>query len=238
VADVAAFDFDGTLTEGGSVFDFLAALVGRRQVTAASMALAPRLAQAALMGGTVADRTKEQLFQRVLAGIPVAQAESVAEQFARDHLNRHQRADVRARFEWHRDRGDRLVIVSASPELYLGEVGRALGADQVIATRLEVDADGHLTGRYDGANCRGEEKLTRLRQWIDTVAESDEGVGSAGADEGVGGPGGSTVWAYGNSRGDLRMLRAAEVGVNVGRLGRFGKLRGFPGLAATGPGVG
>ena len=30
MTDVAAFDFDGTLTDGGSVFGFLAAVVGRR----------------------------------------------------------------------------------------------------------------------------------------------------------------------------------------------------------------
>ena len=41
------------------------------------------------------------------------------------------------------------------------------------------------------------------------------------------------LWCYGNSRGDLTMLRAADVGVNVGRLGRFGSLRAFPGLRGT-----
>ena len=66
VADVAAFDFDGTLTNGGSVFDFLAAVSGRRAVLRASASLAPRLAQAAVAGGTVADDTKQELFVRVL----------------------------------------------------------------------------------------------------------------------------------------------------------------------------
>jgi hypothetical protein len=59
MTDVAAFDFDGTLTDGGSVFDFLAAVVGRKTVLRATVELAPRLARAALAGGTVADRTKE-----------------------------------------------------------------------------------------------------------------------------------------------------------------------------------
>ena len=46
---------------------------------------------------------------------------------------------------------------------------------------------------------------------------------------------GASLWAYGNSRGDLRMLRAADTGVNVGRLGRLGRLRDFKGLDETGP---
>jgi hypothetical protein len=45
-------------------------------------------------------------------------------------------------------------------------------------------------------------------------------------------PGGSgpLLWAYGNSAGDRQLLAGADVGVDVGRLGRFGKLRGFPRL--------
>jgi hypothetical protein len=38
------------------------------------------------------------------------------------------------------------------------------------------------------------------------------------------------LWAYGNGRGDLRLLNAADHGVNAGRLGRFGRLHRFPSL--------
>ncbi len=217
--DVAAFDFDGTLTEGGSVFGYLSALRGPAVVVPAALALAPRLLHAAVAGGTVADRTKELLFERVLAGVALERAEEVGTEFVLDHLDRHLRSGVQRRFDWHRGRGDRVVIVSASPEIYVREAGVRLGADGVVATRLAVSREGALTGHYEGANCRGEEKLRRLRQWI------DESGGSEGR-----------LWAYGNSRGDLRMLRAADVGVNVGRLGPVGRLRSFPGLDGTEPG--
>ena len=162
--DLAAFDFDGTLTEGGSVFAFLAAVAGRRAVTRPSASLSPALARAAVAGGTVADDTKQRLFRRVLAGVEVDRLEAVARQFAEDHLRDHLRDDVHRRFGWHRDRGDRLVIVSASPEAYVAPIGRLLGADHVVATRLAVE-DGRLTGGYEGRNCRGEEKLLRLQAW-------------------------------------------------------------------------
>jgi HAD superfamily hydrolase (TIGR01490 family) len=215
VTDVAAFDFDGTLTTGGSVLPFLAAVSDRRTVVNAIAALWPGLLHGAVVAGTVADRNKERLFERVLAGVSIEHLTSVSSGFAPDHLARHRRDDVRSWFDWHRSRGDRVVIVSASPECYVGEAGALLGADGVIATRLEVAANGSLTGRYDGKNCRGDEKLRRLRAWID----EEEPTGR--------------LWAYGNSRGDLRMLSAADVGVNVGRLGRFGQLRQFGGLAAV-----
>jgi phosphatidylglycerophosphatase C len=214
--DVAAFDFDGTLTDRGSVFGYLSALRGPAAVMSAAAALSPRLAHAALAGGAAADRTKELLFERVMAGIDLEQAESVGTAFAHRHLDHHLRPSVRQRFDWHRRRGDRVVIVSASPELYVGPAGDLLGADGVIATRLAVDDRGILTGRYEGENCRGDEKLRRLQLWI-----AESGAAPAG------------VWAYGNSRGDLRMLRGADVGVNVGRLGPVGRLRSFPGLDGT-----
>lgn len=218
MADVAAFDFDGTLTDGGSVFDFLAAISGRQAVLRASLALAPKLAHAALVGGTVADTTKEELFVRVLAGVGAERFDEVAAGFAVRHLAAHVRPEVRRRLDWHRGRGDDVVVVSASPDAYVRVAADRLGADGAIATRLVVDGGGCLTGRYDGGNCRGEEKILRLRAWM-------AGRGLEGA----------RLWAYGNSRGDLRMLRAADTGVNVGRLGRLGRLRDFKGLDETGP---
>jgi HAD superfamily hydrolase (TIGR01490 family) len=220
LTDVAAFDFDGTLTEGGSVFGFLSAVVGRGPVLSAAAALSPRLTHAALAGGSAADRTKELLFERVLAGVPAGVVDGVAVTFARQHLARHLRPTVRQRFDWHRGRGDRVVIVSASPEVYVREAAAQLGADGVIATRLAVDGGDALTGRYEGMNCRGEEKIRRLRLWIDQSGEPPK-----------------RVWAYGNSRGDLRMLHAADIGVDVGRLGRWGRLRSFPRLDGLGEGT-
>jgi phosphatidylglycerophosphatase C len=216
--DVAAFDYDGTLTHGGSVFGFLSALAGRPAVVVSSLALAPQLAHAALVGGDSADRTKERLFQRVMGGTTIERLEAVAAGYGREHLSRHLRADVGDRLDWHRKRGDRVVVVSASPEVYVREAADCLGVDGVIATRLEVAADGSVTGRYDGANCRGAEKLRRLRLWIEASGQAPV-----------------RIWCYGNSRGDLVMLRAADVGVNVGRLGRLGALRAYPGLHRAGP---
>jgi phosphatidylglycerophosphatase C len=206
---VAAFDFDGTLTDGGSVFKFLSAVVGAGTAYRAAASLSPRLAHAALVGGSVADTTKESLFERTLAGVRVERLEEVAADFAPAHLERHLRPEVQKRLDWHRGRGDRVVVVSASLDVYVRIAGTLLGADGVVATRL-ADEDGVVTGHYEGANCRGEEKVRRLRSWVEHS-------------QGPSGP----LWAYGNSRGDLKMLRAADIGVNVGRLGRIGRLREY-----------
>ncbi len=220
-ATVAAFDFDGTLTRGGSVVPFLIAVRGLLPVLGALARNAPTLVRAAIAGGPAADAAKEAVFVRVLGGVPAAQAEKVGERFAERHLEHRLRPEVRARLEWHRQQGHLVVIVSASPEYYVGPAGRSLGVDGVLATRLAVDASGRLTGRYDGKNCRGAEKYARVVAWLRT-----DGPSASGSVQ-------PTLWAYGNSRGDLRLLDAADHGVDAGQLGRFGRLHRFPSLAAV-----
>jgi len=216
--EVAAFDLDGTLTRGGSEIYFLARLRGVVPVALAILHVLPGLVRGALVAGAAADEAKESLFSRLLTGLPVEEADRVAAGFAEQHLRRRLRPEMRDRLEWHRRRGHRVVIVSASPELYVRVVADLLGADGALATRLEVGG-GLLTGRYEGQNCRGAEKYARLMGWM-----RSEGLTGNGAPQPV-------LWAYGNARGDLRLLHAADHGVNCGRLGRLGRLRRFPRLS-------
>jgi phosphatidylglycerophosphatase C len=216
---VAAFDFDGTLTSGGSVFPFLVALRGMWPVVRAVVALSPQLLRSALVGGTAADTAKQRLFTRLLGGLPAQVVEERSIEFAHRHLARHLRQDARLRLQWHQRQGHHVVIVSASPECYVRPAGELLGVDGVLATRLAVGGGGLLTGNYEGQNCRGAEKYARL-----VVHLRSHGLLGGGGDQ-------TELWAYGNSRGDLRLLNAADHGVDAGLLGPLGRLRRFPRLA-------
>lgn len=214
-AVVAAFDFDGTLTHGGSVVPFLVRVGGRRVVAGALVHALPALACSALLGGSWADRAKERLFERVLAGVPADHAAQAGAEFAADHVGRRLRPDARARLAWHRARGHRVVVVSASPDLYVTPAAALVGAEAALATRLEVSG-GALTGRYDGGNCRGARKYARVAEWMRA-----EGLERSA----------TVLWAYGNSRGDRALLRAADHGVDAGLLGKLGRLRRYPRLS-------
>jgi phosphatidylglycerophosphatase C len=213
---VAAFDLDGTLTTGGSVFRWLRVVAGDRTAYEAALHLAMPLIDGALRSGTAADQAKERLFRALLAGRELDQVTAVSRFFVLGHLAAHRRDDVIARLGWHRARGDDVVIVSASPQLYVDVVAETLGADGAVGTRLAVDTGGRLTGGYDGLNCRGEEKLRRAREWI---SQRHYEVAPE-------------VYAYGNSRGDRRLLASADHPFDVGRLGPLGALRTYPRLRA------
>jgi phosphatidylglycerophosphatase C len=219
---VAAFDFDGTLTDSGSVFPFLVDLRGAWPVLRAVVRFSPELVRAALVGGSTADDAKERLFRRLLGGLSVEVVDRRSAAFARRHLQRHLREDTRRRLEWHRRQGHHIVIVSASPECYVSPAGDDLGVDGVVATRLAVGGGGLLTGGYEGKNCRGAEKYARLVVYLRARGL----LSNNGGEQPV-------LWAYGNSRGDLRLLNAADHGVDAGRLGPLGRLRRFPRLSAV-----
>jgi phosphatidylglycerophosphatase C len=211
---VAAFDLDGTLTEGGSVFPWLRHLSGSPALFRAASGLAVPLLVGAVRSGASADAAKERLFRALLAGRDYEEVHDVSRQFALEHLAEKARPHTLARLNWHLEKGHDVVIVSASPQLYVDVVAQSLDVVGAIGTRLAVDPLGKLTGSYLGKNCRGSEKLRRLSEWI-------EERHYASAPE---------IYAYGNSRGDMRMLNGATFGFNAGRLGYLGALRRFPRL--------
>jgi phosphatidylglycerophosphatase C len=217
---VAAFDLDGTLTNRGSVVHWLTAVAGAAGVRRSLLHHAHALARGAIRSGTAADDAKEELFTSVLAGRSIDDVIAVSAAFADDHLARAVRPQVVARLTEHLDAGHVVVLVSASPALSVARIAVALGAHGAAATELEVGPDATLTGRYEGANCRGEEKLRKVRALLETLAPNPAGTARP-------------MYAYGNSRGDLRLLAAADHPVDVSRLGRLGRLRRFPRLGAV-----
>jgi HAD superfamily hydrolase (TIGR01490 family) len=211
---VAAFDLDGTLTEGGSVFPWLKAIAGRGRTWRAAVSLTVPLAIGAIRSSQWADNAKERLFLKLLAGLDEQVVMAESRTFARAHLDGEGRALLLTRLAWHRDQGHDVVIVSASPQVYVDVMTELLGANGGLGTRLAVDPRGRLTGGYLGKNCRGSEKLRRLDEWI--------------AQRHYATP--PDIFAYGNSRGDRRMLSGSMHPFNVGKLGRVGSLRRFPRL--------
>ena len=71
--------------------------------------------------------------------------------------------------QWYRDQyQDTDIVISASPEFLLAPIAKRLKIQAVLATRM----DKH-TGKIKGENCRGEEKLHRLRTYDQKLKISD-----------------------------------------------------------------
>ena len=193
---VAVFDVDGTLTTRDCVTPFLRRSAGSRLPLA--LVRHPVALVSALLRRDN-DRLKE-LASESLRGVEADEVARLGTTFAREIEERLLRPDTVARLHRHRELGHTVALASASFAAYLIPLGTRLGAEAVICTELEVGADGRLTGRLKGRNCRGHEKARRVQEWLT----------GAGLDA-------ATLWAYGDSPADAPLLELADHAVWVRR---------------------
>ena len=193
VVEVAAFDFDGTLTRRDTLLPYLRRSLGWPRFLLALLRSSPWLAAYACRL-TSNHRAKARLLQASLGGRSAAQIERWSADFVAQYLPRQWQEETLARLHWHQQQGHGCVIVSASPGIYLHGVGDALHMDAVLCTELEI-RDGTLTGRMATRNCHGEEKVLRLQAWL-----AGRGVSVASV----------VLHAYGDSRGDVPLLNLAD----------------------------
>lgn len=92
-----------------------------------------------------------------------------------------------------------VVVVSASPDLFILPACEKLGITHVISTTLRIHEDGYTLG----TNCRGSEKTIRLREVFPTQR---------------------IVQAYSDNTDDLPLLHAAEQGFLI----KKGAIRSVP----------
>jgi phosphatidylglycerophosphatase C len=186
---IVAFDFDGTLTTKDSFTAFLAWKAGPLAYFIGLLLLTPHIVAYALHRDR--GRLKAAAAARFLGGASAEGLAADAERYAVLHAQSMFRPDaIQAWRNW-RSQGAFMVIVTASPETTVQPFARGLGADLLIGTQLAVSQEGNVTGRFESPNCRGPEKVRRLRE-----AFGDDVVLAA---------------AYGDTTGDREMLRLADI---------------------------
>ncbi len=187
---VAAFDFDCTISTRDTLLPFLFHCFGYARVVGSAPFLVPfYIGQ--LIGLYDRQKAKERLFCYFFDGFDMSDFQRLASEFSAKCIPKMIRPKARERIEWHKKQGHRLVVVSAAVEYYLKDWCAANGFDAVVATRLQTK-NNKLTGLLDGTNCRRQEKVTRLQQYLATDRES------------------YTLYAYGDSVGDKELLDFAD----------------------------
>jgi len=185
---IVAFDFDGTLTIHDSFTRFLRWRAGGGGWLLGLARMAPDLA--AFILDRDRGRLKAASVREFLKGTPRRQLEADAEAFAGQVWPGFLRYDALACWKDWGAKGAYRVIVTASPETTVAPFARRLQADALLGTPVVFDTDDRVTGAFAGPNCRGEEKVRRLRA-------------AFGADM-------KLAAAYGDTSGDTEMLAMAE----------------------------
>jgi HAD superfamily hydrolase (TIGR01490 family) len=181
---VAAFDFDGTITYGDTLHLFLM-FASPFKAPVLFAKISPWLL-AYTLGFLSRKQMKQIALKAFFAGTPLEDLQKIARKFSLTKLTSKIKPESLKRIQWHQARGDRLILVSASIDTYLIPWAETVGFEKVLASRLEV-IDGKVTGNILGKNCREEEKVRRLEEYLGPRKNY-------------------TLYAYGNSDGDRAML--------------------------------
>lgn len=115
--------------------------------------------------------------------------------------------------ERHRDRGDVLLVITATNSFVTEPIVDLYGIPHLIATTPEF-VDGRYTGRYLGTPCFQGGKVTRLKEWLAARNEALDGA-----------------WFYSDSHNDQPLLELVDNPVAVdpdATLAAIAASRGWP----------
>jgi HAD superfamily hydrolase (TIGR01490 family) len=96
----------------------------------------------------------------------LAQAQQAHAQFMSEVIEPEIKAQARQLIKTHQERGDHVMIVTATNEFVTGPIAKALGVEDLIAVELERDETGWINGRIKGIPSMREGKVARLKQWF------------------------------------------------------------------------
>jgi phosphatidylglycerophosphatase C len=193
---LAVFDLDGTITRHDTLACYVLGFLRRRRYWRwpALLLVAPALVGHAL-GRIDRGALKSAFIRAALGGCRREELEAWTVSFVDRLLAAGCFPQALEAIGAHARAGDHLVLMSASPDLYVPAIARALGFKEVICTGVRWDGE-RLGGELTTANRRGEEKARCLQ----ALRSRHPGVEAI---------------AYGNAASDLPHLKRVERGVLV-----------------------
>ena len=211
VERVALFDLDGTLTWHDTLFHYLTGFIARHPARLPYLWRLPAAFAGYALVGRDRGVLKSQAIRAAMGGMNRPTIDAWSEAFVAGlHGRRAFRPAALAVLERHRGAGDTLVLLSASPDLYVPRIGRLLGFDATVCTELRWQGD-RLDGHLSTPNRHGDEKrscLEALRVRYPAAAFT----------------------AYGNSDSDLPHLVRADEALLVNGSGKARRLAAAAGI--------
>ena len=182
--NIAFFDFDGTLIKKDSFFLFARYVSPKKTIIATILLL--YYSSLRLLGIISTKTLKEKILVFYFKGKKVSEIMELAARFAVEVLPKAIQKEAIQKLDLHKTNGDKIVIVSASLDLWL-KPWCLQNNYELICTCAEINED-YITGKIAGKNCKGEEKVRRITE-----------VYKLGNYE--------NIYVYGDSKHDYPMLR-------------------------------
>jgi phosphatidylglycerophosphatase C len=187
---LAVFDLDGTLTWRDTLLLFLLSFLRRHPSRLFGLWRLPFALGSFLARHRDRALLKSRVIRMVMGGVHRPVIEACAGAFVETLPLHRLRPMALAVLEGHRAAGDHVVLLSASPDLYVPLIGRMLGFERTLCTEIQWRGD-RLVGTLKTPNRQGPEK-SRCLAWLRSQYP------------------GLPVIAYGNSAADLDHMRHAD----------------------------
>lgn len=181
---LALFDFDGTITTHETMPAFVKESTSRIRFLVGYPLLFP-LVIGYKIGWVSGTTIRKALVRVAYSGVAAGTLQQHGKQFAASYLEQCLRPEAMQRIQWHRDRGDTIVVVSGGLDVYLRPWAERNDL-KLICSKLE-SKDGRMTGNYDGEQCVLSEKAKQVRERYD-LSSFDE------------------IYAYGDTPEDRELL--------------------------------
>lgn len=192
---LALFDLDGTISRHDTFVPFVFGLLWRHPARWPRLVLLLAPALGYLAGRVDRGGLKGAIVHHLFRGLSRTTVQDFARSYAARVVPARLFPAALEAFRAHLAAGDHVVVLSASPDLFVPEIARQLGAHEVHCTVIRWAGD-RLDGRLAGENRRGEEKTRVLEQ----LRAAHPGL---------------PVIAYGNSPSDLPHMQRCEAAVYV-----------------------
>ncbi|HQO09480.1 MAG TPA: HAD family hydrolase [Clostridiales bacterium] len=192
-------DFDGTFIKGDSYIRSLLFFSGYLNFFKTSPELIFIVIEYFLKFIT-RDEAKRRSFEAVFRGMNTDHIEKKLEDF---YFQMHVFPKVKKKIGELRDAGCKIIIVTASPDIYMNYMAKKFSFDGCICTESEKEGN-ILTGKLKGKNCNYAEKVSRIKnsEYFNPDAQ---------------------IIVFGNSRGDEEMFKISTEFYFVDKIGNIKK---------------
>ena len=171
---LAIFDLDNTLLAGDSDYAWGQFLVDRGIVDAQAYQQANDHFYRQYQQGGLDIMEFLAFALQPLAQHSKAQLDAWHREFMSHYIAPMRLAKADSLLQQHRDRGDYLVIITATNAFVTAPIAASMGVDHLLATDPEF-VDGAYTGRVAGTPCFQAGKVERLEAWLASSGRSLEG---------------------------------------------------------------
>jgi phosphatidylglycerophosphatase C len=193
---LVVFDLDETITRHDTLLPYAVGfLIRKRPWRIPWMLSVLPVVVAFVLRRADEGRVKEAFIRATLGRARRSDIQAWTARFVPRVISRGMFAEALERVAEHRRRGDYLVLMSASTDLYVPVIARELGFDETICTQVRWDGD-----TFDGSLITPNRKGAEKARCFEALRERHAGLQSV---------------AYGNSFTDLPHLRLANQGVLI-----------------------